>query len=232
MRIDHIAPSVQFKPDILEKVFKQAKADGYQHLTKESGIVFRTHEDTAYAILPSVFVGSMDAATLTACERDTRRQCQDYMKAFRQYLPGMENARLVSTGAQLGLRDTRHIIGDYMITAEDVMDAVKQEDAVACGAWPCEMHNKLTSMLSYQFIKDNDYYSIPLRAITSKNIHNLYAAGRTVSARPGSVCIRPGDGYRIRDRPCRCVAAACKAKDPNAGYPEICAELLRQNAVL
>ncbi|MFR1778132.1 MAG: FAD-dependent oxidoreductase [Faecalibacterium prausnitzii] len=232
MRIDHIDPSVQFKPDILEKVFKQAKADGYQHLTKESGIVFRTHEDTAYAILPSVFVTSMDAATLTACERDTRRQCQDYMKAFRQYLPGMENARLVSTGAQLGLRDTRHIIGDYMITAEDVMDAVKQEDAVACGAWPCEMHNKLTSMLSYQFIKDNDYYSIPLRAITSKNIHNLYAAGRTVSADPVAFASVRVMGTGFATGHAAGVAAACKAKDPNAGYPEICAELLRQNAVL
>ena len=112
------------------------------------------------------------------------------------------------------------------------MDAVKQEDAVACGAWPCEMHNKLTSMLSYQFIKDDDYYGIPLRAITSKNIHNLYAAGRTVSADPVAFASVRVMGTGFATGHAAGVAAACKAKDPNAGYPEICAELLRQNAVL
>lgn len=232
MRIDHIDPKVQFKPDVLEKVFKQAKADGYKHLTKESGIVFRTHEDTAYAILPSVFVTALDAKTLTECEMNTRRQCQDYIKAFRQYLPGMENARLVSTGANLGLRDTRHILGEYMVTMDDVLNATKQEDSVACGAWPCEMHNELTKMLSYLFVKDNGYYNIPLRAITSRNIKNLYSGGRAVSADPVAFASVRVMGTGFATGHAAGVAAACRAKDPAAGYPEIRTELLRQNAVL
>lgn len=232
MRIDHIDPKVQFKPEILEKVFRQAKEDGYQHLTKESGIVFRTHEDTAYAILPSVFVHSLDAKTLTECEMDTRRQCQDYIRAFREYLPGMEQARLVSTGSQLGLRDTRHVIGEYVLSMEDVMNATKQEDSIGCGAWPCEMHNELTKMLSYLFVKDNGYYNIPLRAIVSHNIRNLSCGGRTISADPVAFASVRVMGTAFATGHAAGVTAACRAKDPDAGYPEIRAELLRQNAVL
>lgn len=230
MRIDHVSPEVQFTPANLEKVLKQAKADGFQHLTKEAGIVFRTHEDTAYAILPSVFVPSLEAKTLTECERNTREQCQDYMRAFRTYMPGMENARLVSTGSSLGLRDTRHVIGDYMLTLEDVREGVKREDSVAHGAWPCEMHSELTKMLSYIWVKDDSYYDIPLGAITSRNIKNLYCGGRTISADPAAFASVRVMGTSFATGHAAGVAAACRARDTHADIMTIRAELFRQGA--
>lgn len=184
MRVDHVDPSVKFPPAEIEKVILQAKAEGYQHLSKESGIIFRTHPDTVEVVLPSVEVPDLGAKTLTACEVDTRRQCQEYLEVFRKYVPGMENCRLVWTGERLGLRDTRHPECEYTITSQDVLDAVKQADSIARGAWPCEMHLDKNKMASYVFVKDDDYYEIPLRSLKVKKVKNLWAAGRGIGADP------------------------------------------------
>ena len=80
---------------------------------------------------------------------DTRKQAQEYLEVFHKYMPGMENCRLVSTGVQLGLRDTRHILGEKTLTGEQVLRAVKPVDSIARGAWPCEMHvdvNKIANI--------------------------------------------------------------------------------------
>ena len=91
MMLDRVPASVRFKPEVLDKIFIQAKKDGHHHLSKESGIVFRVNDDTVCAILPSVWVPDLSAATLTACEMDTRKQAQEYLEVFHKYMPGMEN---------------------------------------------------------------------------------------------------------------------------------------------
>jgi hypothetical protein len=235
MRIDHIDPSVSFSPKYLEGIMKQAKADGFKYLTKEAGIVFRTHEDTAYAILPSVEVPSLDAKTLTACELDTRRQCQEYMKVFRKYVPGMKNARLVTSGSRLGLRDTRHVAGRYEITADDVVNAARFDDSVARGAWPCEMHKGLTAMISYLYVKDDGYYEIPLRALHAKDIDNLFCAGRTISADPVSYASVRVMGTSFATGHAAGVAAAVTVNEEKVDEEtvrRIRSELTNQNALI
>ena len=230
MRMDHVSPAVKFSPAALEAVFRRAKEDGYKNLTKEAGIVFRTAPDTAYAILPSVPVPSLDARTLTGCEQNTRRQCQEYLKAFRAYMPGMEHARLVSTGYKMGLRDTRHLVGKYTLTKDDVLNAVKRPDAVARGAWPCEMHNDLTKMITYLWVKDDDYYDIPLGALQSANIVNLLCGGRMVSADPVAFASVRVMGIGFATGHAAGVAAACFARCERTDVTEIQKELNRQNA--
>ncbi len=230
MRIDRVDPSVKFTPAALEKVILQAKADGFSHLTKESGIVFRTHDDTAAAILPSVEVPALDAETLTRCEIDTRRQSMEYMEAFRRYMPGMERARLVWTGASFGLRDTRHLLGEYTLTGDDVLGAVKQEDAVARGAWPCEMHVDKNKMARYIFIKGDDYYEIPLRALKVRKIRNLWSAGRTLSADHVAFASARVMGIGFGTGHAAGVAAALTGMNDSYDVRAIRAELNRQGA--
>lgn len=232
MKIDHVSPDVKFTPSVLEKIMLQAKHDGYTHLTREAGIIFRTAPDTAYAILPSVAVPSLDTRTLTECEQNTRAQCHEYIEVFRKYMPGMEEARLVSTGSKLGLRDTRHLIGEYVLTGEDVLNAVKQEDVIAHGGWPCEMHKDLNKMTSYLWIKDDGYYDIPLRALKSKNIKNLWCGGRVISADHVAFASVRVMGIGFATGHAAGAAAACKVKNSNASVREIQEELNRQGARL
>lgn len=230
MRIDHVAPDVTFTPAQLETAFLQAKKDGFTHLTKESGIVIRTHEDTVAAVLPSVEVPALDAETLTRCEVDTRRQCYEYMEAFHKYYPGMEQARLVWTGNYLGLRDTRHLLGEYTLTGDDVLNAVKQKDSIARGAWPCEMHTDKNKMANYLFVKNDDYYEIPLRCLKVQKLKNLWSAGRTVSADHIAFASVRVMGTGFATGHAAGVAAALTGRKDAYDTEAIRAELNRQNA--
>ena len=229
LRIDHVDPSVQFTPDNLEKVFLRAKSEGFNHLTKESGMVVRTHEDTIIALLPSIAVSALDAKTLTECEVDTMSQAIEYMKAFRKYMPGMENARLVWSGASMGIRDTRHLKGEYQLTGDDILSARKQEDAIACGAWPCEIHKELNKMAQYTLIPENDWYEIPLRCLKVKKIKNLWSSGRIIDVDPIAFASVRVMGIGFATGHAAGVAAAI-VKNGIADTKLVQEELLRQNA--
>ena len=115
-------------------------------------------------------------------ELDTRRQVLYYVEAFRRYLKGMEQCELTMSGPSIGFRETRRIKGKSMIKAEDVLNRKKCEDGVARGGWKPEIHKDTDKMATYMDVKEGRWFDIPLGALQSDNIGNLYAAGRMISA--------------------------------------------------
>ncbi len=229
INIGSIGPLTRFSPEMIEEVILKAKADGIFPLTKESGIMMRMPNGSALAVLPSVEVPALDAETLTRCEVDTRKQEFAYLEAFRRYMPGMEHAHIISGGSVLGLRDTRHLTCEYELKGEDVLNAKKYEDSVARGAWPCEMHTDVNKMAEYIFIKDNDYYSIPLRCLKVQKLSNLWCAGRTICADPvafASVRVM-GTGFATGHAAGVAAALSVSAVPPVSRIQD---ELVRQNA--
>ncbi len=231
LMLDRVSPDVRFKPAILEEVLTKAKRDGYKNLTKESGIVFRVNDDTVCAILPSVWVPDLSAKTLTACERNTRRQAQEYLEVFHKYMPGMEKCRLISTGVQLGLRDTRHVLGEKTLTGEQVLHAVKPKDSVARGGWPCEMHLDVNKIAKYIFVDNDDYYGIPLGCLKAKGWMNLWCAGRTISADPTAFASVRVMGCGFATGQAAGVAAAL-SQGENGAVETVQRELVRQGALI
>lgn len=138
-------------------------------------------------------------------ELDTRRQVLYYVEAFRRYLKGMEQCELTMIGPSIGFRETRRIKGKSMIKAEDVLNRKKCEDGVARGGWKPEIHKDTDKMATYMDVKEESWFDIPLGALQSDNIGNLYAAG---------------------------VAAAVQAEYGEADIRKIRAELDRQGALL
>lgn len=231
MMLDRVPSSVRFKPDVLDKMFVRAKKDGYQHLSKESGIVFRVNDDTVCAILPSVWVPDLSAGTLTACEMNTRKQAQEYLAVFQKYMPGMEKCRLVSTGVQLGLRDTRHILGEKTLTGEQVLHAVKPADSIARGAWPCEMHVDVNKIAKYIFVDQDDYYGIPLGCLKALHWKNLWCGGRTISADPVAFASVRVMGCGFATGQAAGVAAALPEETKDFVH-KVQQELIRQGALI
>lgn len=98
---------------------------------------------------------------------------------------GAENYALDWVGMLPGKRDSRRILGDYVLNANDLFGARVFEDTVAYGGWPMDMHVKdgLKSNASpTQWIETNDLYAIPYRSLYSRNISNLFVGGRNISA--------------------------------------------------
>ena len=141
----------------------------------------------------------------------------------------MEKAVILSGGAKMGIRDTRHLLGEYTLTADDVLNAAKQEDSIACGAWPCEMHTQINKMAEYMFVKDGDYYNIPLRCLKVQKLENLWSAGRTISADPVAFASIRVMGIGFATGHAAGVAAAF-TKDSSPSVQKVQQELLRQNA--
>ena len=98
---------------------------------------------------------------------------------------GAENYVLDWVGMLPGKRDSRRVLGDYVLNANDLFGARVFEDTVAYGGWPMDMHVKdgLKSKESpTKWIETNDMYAIPYRSLYSRNISNLFVGGRNISA--------------------------------------------------
>lgn len=98
---------------------------------------------------------------------------------------GAENYALDWIGFLPGKRESRRIIGDYIINENDLMNNTLFNDAVAYGGWPMDMHipgGLKTKLEPTEFIKVPELYSIPYRSLYSKDINNLLIGGRIVSA--------------------------------------------------
>ncbi len=98
---------------------------------------------------------------------------------------GADNYDLVWVGALPGKRESRRLAGDYVLKAEDLLEGRVFEDAVAYGGWPMDMHipGGLEAPADHptQYFHLVDMYTIPYRSLYSKNINNLFLAGRAIS---------------------------------------------------
>ncbi len=98
---------------------------------------------------------------------------------------GADNYALDWIGMLPGKRDSRRVLGDYVLNANDLFSARVFDDTVAYGGWPMDMHVKdgLKSKSSpTKWIETNDMYAIPYRSLYSRNIQNLFVGGRNISA--------------------------------------------------
>ena len=102
---------------------------------------------------------------------------------MRAHVPGFQNAYVVQTGPQIGIRESRHPAARYELTYEDIATGRQRADGVAKAAWPMEDHT-IPGRPIYTPVGGEGWASIPLDALRAKDIDNLYFAGRTIGADP------------------------------------------------
>lgn len=99
----------------------------------------------------------------------------------RAYLKGFEAAYLVQIAPMIGVRESRRIVGEYVLTAEDFFEARKFADAIARNNYPIDIHAKDQNGGLFM-MKAGDYHDIPYRCLIPLQIDNLLVAGRCLSA--------------------------------------------------
>lgn len=119
------------------------------------------------------------AADLTEAEVEGRRQVREYWRFFRENLAGCENAIVNDTGVQVGVRQTRQIVGQARLNNDDVVSGKKQADVIARSAWPIELHSGNKPRLSWLY---EDHYDVPLGCFVPAQGESILAAGRCLSA--------------------------------------------------
>jgi hypothetical protein len=124
---------------------------------------------------------ALDAAELTQAELEGRRQIVEYLRFLRAEVPGFERAELLALPAQVGVRESRRIHGDYMLTGEDVLSGARFADVIGLNGWPMEVHAEGRIDWAFARDADNAYHHLPLRMLLPQGLDNLYVAGRCAS---------------------------------------------------
>lgn len=122
-----------------------------------------------------------DPADLTTAEFEGRKQVLMLERFFRERIPGFANAIVSDVGTQIGVRETRRIIGEYVLTGLDVLDGRRFDDCIARSGYPIDIHNPEGKGVTANFIREGGAYDIPYRSIVPKGVDNLLLAGRCIS---------------------------------------------------
>lgn len=177
----------------------------------------------------------LDVAELTRAELSARQTAWHYLRAFRQYLSGWEEAYLLQTGPQLGIRETRRILGQTTITASDVIEGSRLPvTSIGRGGWPVEDHSS-PGEPQYARIAGGGYFDLPYGALVSRSHDNLWAAGRLTSADSTAFASIRVMGTSFATGHAAGVAAALGAPFEKPSDVEVDAvrrELIEQGAVL
>lgn len=125
----------------------------------------------------------VDAADLSRIQMDGRVMIRKLMHFCRQCLPGFENCYLVCTAPLVGIRTSRRIVGEHVLTEQEVLECTKFPDAVARDNWPPDIHApKEGEKLEFTpHLPVGEYCEIPYGCIVPKQIDNLLVAGRCIS---------------------------------------------------
>ena len=100
---------------------------------------------------------------------------------FRRSVPGFANARIAATATQIGIRESRRIVGEYTLTRDDVLEARTFDDAIARSAYPIDVHNPSGSGTTTQRLPPGAAYEIPYRCLVPLSVDGLLVAGRCIS---------------------------------------------------
>jgi hypothetical protein len=182
-------PAAQRSPQALTAV---AGLHALWRRAREAGVVDIPRELVSFFVSPYpdevtvnmtrvVDVDPLDPDELTRAEVESRLQVMQLLEFFRSFVPGFERARLAATGTQVGIRESRRIVGRYTLAREDVLQARKFDDAVARSAYPIDVHNPSGSGTRTERLAPGESYEIPYRCLVPVNREQLLVAGRCIS---------------------------------------------------
>ena len=123
-------------------------------------------------------VSGLSALDISNSIIECYRQIEAYTQFLRKCIPGFESSYINAISPILGVRETRHIIGDYYLTGEDVLKGVHFEDSIAIDTSPLDIHDVGGSLNRFEAAKP---YEIPYRCLVPQNIEQLLIAGRCIS---------------------------------------------------
>ncbi|MGB8965319.1 MAG: FAD-dependent oxidoreductase [Candidatus Cybelea sp.] len=167
----------------LYSLWQQARADGLVDVPRElvSFFISPYPDEVTVNMTRVVDVDPLDPDELTRAEVESRLQAMELLEFFRRRVPGFENARMAASGTQIGIRESRRIVGRYTLTRDDVLQARQFDDAVARSAYPIDLHNPSGSGTTTQRLAPGESYQIPYRTLLPINREQLLVAGRCIS---------------------------------------------------
>ena len=163
----------------------KAVENGEWDIARRSVNIYKGVRDDEWAV-NTTRIAKVDATNsedLTRGEIEGRRQVKMVMDFFHKYVPGCKNATIKSMGSTLGIRESRHVLGDYVLQVEDLLNGVVTDDAILVASNSVDVHGRLSdNSTEYITVKNGRWYGVPYRSLVPQRVENLLVAGRALSA--------------------------------------------------
>jgi FAD dependent oxidoreductase len=176
---------------VLDDRIKEAIKEGKYPLTVSKGLVIPTFRPGEAIIKLSSLARNGRAldgsliADITYAELKGRKDAEIAMDFLKKEIPGFAGAFLSDTAVQVGIRETRRIVGRYVLTQADVLAGRMFDDVVCLCSWPLELWEGSTEP-RIVFLPEGRYYGIPYRSLLCREINNLLVTGRAISMDHGA----------------------------------------------
>lgn len=182
----------------------QSLAAGELINPRENILVFKTpiHNVLHFNTTRVVRKNPTSPVEVTEAEVLARRQVYEIYEFMKKHADGLENSFLMMTAAEIGVRESRMIVGDYVLTEQDCRNCVKFDDGIAACNYDIDIHNPEGTGTSHYYFPAGEYYTIPYRSLIPKSAENLLVAGRCISSDHGAQA-----SYRIMPVVC-CIGEA------------------------
>jgi hypothetical protein len=146
-------------------------------------------------------VNGLEPDELTRGEIEGRQQAIQAFE-FLRTVPGFEKSYIVDLPPQLGIRETRRVVGGYMLSGEDVLGCASFDDSIGVNGWPMEQHVAGDVVFKFPPIpQSRGFNELPYRMLVPERVDNLLMAGRCASmthngqsaARVSGACFAMGE---------------------------------------
>lgn len=164
----------------LRNIIQKAREDGIKMPVERTIIISGLRKGEAWINMSRVIgLDGTDPESLTNGEYVARQQIEEIIKYLVGYVPGFENSHFARMAPFIGIRETRRIKGEYVMTREDILSCRRFEDAIAVASYPIDLHHPQGGDCSLEW--SGDSYDIPYRSLIPLKVENLLVAGRSIS---------------------------------------------------
>lgn len=167
----------------LWELIEVATRAGELDLPRDDILLFATPHERELSVNSTRIGGVLgtDVWDLSRAEWETRRQLRQIDAFLRKHVPGFAHAYLAQSGIQVGVRETRRVMGDYVLTGADVVSARRFDDVIARGAYPIDIHDPSGKGTVLKRLPPGEAYDVPLRCLLPRGVDHLLVAGRCIS---------------------------------------------------
>jgi hypothetical protein len=175
--------NVQRAPDLgknCRAALEKAHEQGELPMFYGPGVMFMFGPNEIYVHGIRVPADASDPAELTRAEMQGRADAWAMFEAWKRDVPGFEKSYFMCASPFIGVRETRRIVGQHVLTEDEIMATKAFDDAVATGCWYLDQHpNKMTAGAANAVPKQQPApYDIPYRSLVPQKVTNLLVAGR------------------------------------------------------
>lgn len=211
-------------------LWKKCQEEITMDIQRDRFLFFRGCRDDVATVNTTRVLGidSTDTDSLTKAELLGRQQAMEVAKAMKKHLPGFENAYLQSVASVIGIRESRRIIGEYVLTLDDLTAGRRFDDDICVYAYTVDRHDPTGNGIQTQ---DVTSYGIPYKSLLPREVINLMVGGRSISCdvlaqsaiRTTPGCFGMGQAAGT--------AAALAVKDNNRAFKDVDINKLRDTLI-